>query len=273
MDCVFSSPGANKIRVIAIVCIVVAILQLAFAAAAASVVAEEIVGSWWCGLTILLTCILTGLKATNMCSVVCAIIFGIISIVLACVATFIDSVLAAHFDDLEACFGGGKAYGTNTAAAQSCALYNPQYSCVCTDNDYYYSDCWGYDIHDDFDCGYLLDEVPSNLGLSALFAGISIVTTIVFSCIACAVTCCPTSCGHYDPNFAETPPVQQQQQQMVQQQGVPVYQGQPQGGVPMQQGQVMYQQNPQVQGQVMYQQNPQVQGQVYQQNQDPSAMK
>jgi hypothetical protein len=194
MDCAFSSPGANKIRIIAVICLVFGVIQLGFAGSVSSIVTNEIVGSWWAGTAILLTTLFTGMKATNMCSVVSAAIFGTICIILAVIALIIDGLLSAHFNSLDACISDtSQIYGDANTPVAYC--FDPSYSCACTDG----SSCWGYDINSGYDCGALLDEVPANLGMSALFALLCAILMTVYSCMACGVSCCPESCGHYDP--------------------------------------------------------------------------
>ena len=46
MSCAFSSPGANKIRIIAVICLIFGVIQLGFAGSVASIFADDIIGSW-----------------------------------------------------------------------------------------------------------------------------------------------------------------------------------------------------------------------------------
>lgn len=80
MSCIFSTPGANKLRAVAGICLLLAVMQLAFGATAHSVFSERGIGAWWCGLIIIICCVATGLKATHACCTVTAIILGIICV-------------------------------------------------------------------------------------------------------------------------------------------------------------------------------------------------
>lgn len=135
-----------------------------------------------------------------------------LSVYAACIAAFIDSILAAHFSSLDACGGqDGEIYG-NSAALIYCM--DASYSCYCTDG----TNCFGYDLNSGYNCGMLMDEVPENLGISALLALVLLLVMFIYGGFACGVACCPTSCGHYDPNRANVAvsPVNQNNVQMQQ---------------------------------------------------------
>ena len=119
----------------------------------------------------------------------------------AVIALVFDGILSAHFNSLDTCIGDdGSVYGeTNSMYAYICRADEPDYTCVCNDGN----SCYGFDLKSVDDCGMLLDEVPSRLGMSALFALICAILMTVYSCMACGVSCCPDSCGHYDPEYAK----------------------------------------------------------------------
>ena len=47
VDSVFFTPGANKIRVAAVVCLIFGITQVVFAGSVSAVMVDEIIGSWY----------------------------------------------------------------------------------------------------------------------------------------------------------------------------------------------------------------------------------
>ena len=111
----------------------------------------------------------------------------------------IDAVWTGHFKSLDGCAGDGNIYGKDSYGLADCSIaFQHEYSCVCvTDRE-----CFGYDLVSGKTCDVLFDEVPANLTASSILAAFCCLSMIAYSVMACLITCCPNTFGHYDPSFA-----------------------------------------------------------------------
>jgi hypothetical protein len=193
-------------------------------------------------------------------TIIAGIVIGIFAFIVSAIGSFVDGVAALVFASEVVCISkdgvisGDSAYA---AQAQTCALLEPVYDCICTDAATGGGwTCFNYDGH--ADCGDILTSYGPLLKASSGILAFLTLATFVYTLLACAAAC--NCCGGSTP-VADSSSLDKQQYPVQAQTWVtaPAVQAQPVVLVAVQQQPVQYQQQQTVQYQlepVQYQQQP-----------------
>lgn len=188
------------VKVAAFICLVLGIVQFAYAVQAFKVATNTPWGAWWAGVSLILFAVFSFFsKSKGCCNIGTAMGFGIPAVILLLAGAILDGFSYAFVEEIEACANtDGHTYGNNNyaAAALGCVVSNRDYDCSCVQDNIHTTDddgvtCYLFDMAgSSISCQPILDLPPPLHGsYSACIAGMLVAS--VLAIMTCTAVCCP----------------------------------------------------------------------------------